>query len=41
MKIEIIKMTRGNRMLRMGLGQHDHKWFVRLDLWWYGIRISC
>ena len=26
-------------MLRFGFGKHDGTWFMRLDLWWFGIRI--
>lgn len=40
MNYDLIKMDQGNRMLRIGFGQHDHKWFVRVDLWWYGVRVS-
>lgn len=29
-----------NRMVRAGLGLHDGKWFIRVDLWWVGFRIS-
>lgn len=27
-----------NRMLRIGLGKHDGKWFFRIDLWWIAYR---
>lgn len=37
---DLIPMQRGNRMLRIGLGQHDGKWFFRIDLWLYGIRLK-
>jgi hypothetical protein len=40
MKFDAIKMGNGNRMLRVGLGQHNGVWFVRLDLWLVGFRIS-
>lgn len=29
-----------NRMLRLGFGKHDGKWFARADLWFFGVRIS-
>lgn len=35
----IIPMTPGNRMLRIGLGQHEGRWFLRLDLWFFGVRL--
>lgn len=40
MKLNAIKMEKGNRMIRFGFGQHESLWFVRLDLWWYGVRLS-
>lgn len=33
-------MTQGNRMVRLGFGQHDGRWFARLDLWWVGYRLT-
>lgn len=33
-----IPLDKGNRMLRIGFGQHDHVWFIRVDLWWAGYR---
>lgn len=40
MKTTILKLDRRNRMLRMGFGKHDNQWFIRMDLWYYGIRIT-
>lgn len=39
-KITKLPLEKGNRMLRAGFGQHDGKWFVRVDLWWFGIRLT-
>lgn len=30
--------TADNRMLRIGGGRHDGRWFFRIDLWWWGWR---
>ncbi len=40
MTITRIPMPPGNRMLRIGFGQHDGRWFFRIDLWNLGFRIS-
>lgn len=40
MKLNVIKMEKGDRKLRFGFGQHSGLWYARLDLWWYGFRIS-
>ena len=29
-----------NRMLRVGFGLHEGKWFFRLDLWTVGFRLT-
>jgi len=29
-----------NRMVRLGIGLHDGKWFARVDLWWVGFRLT-
>jgi|21_taG_2_1085346.scaffolds.fasta_scaffold10244_3 hypothetical protein len=34
-----INLDKQNRMLRFGFGKHNGTWFMRLDLWWFGIRI--
>lgn len=33
-----IKLNEYNRMLRVGFGKNEGRWFIRLDLWWYGFR---
>ena len=38
--ITVIKMQPGSRMIRLGLGQHEGRWFARIDLWWVGIRFT-
>ena len=42
MKLELttIKLDRNNRMLRCGIGKHNGKCFIRLDLWCKGFRFS-
>ena len=40
MKFTKLIMDSGNRMLRVGVGQHNNVWFVRLDIWWIGFRMS-
>lgn len=35
-----INLDKDNRMLRFGFGKHEGKWFVRLDLWAFGFRLS-
>jgi hypothetical protein len=35
-----IPLDKNNRMLRLGFGKHDGKWFARLDLWFAGFRIT-
>lgn len=31
---------KNTRYLRMGFGKNDGRWFARIDLWWFGFRIS-
>jgi hypothetical protein len=38
--IDIIRLNKDNRMLRIGFCKHEKKWFVRVDLWFIGIRIK-
>lgn len=38
--IDIIHLDKNNRMLRIGLGKHEGKWFVRVDLWFIGYRLK-
>lgn len=40
MKIEKIPLDKKNQMLRVGFGKHDGTWFLRIDLWWVGIRFK-
>jgi hypothetical protein len=40
MTLTKINLNKGNRMLRIGVGQNGSKWFMRIDLWFLGIRIS-
>ena len=40
MQVTTIIMAPGNRMVRLGLGQNDGRWFARLDLWWVGFRLT-
>tara|TARA_Y100000593_G_C4299960_1_gene332800 strand:- start:184 stop:645 length:462 start_codon:yes stop_codon:yes gene_type:complete len=35
-----ITLDKSNRMLRVGIGKHDDKWFARIDLWWFGVRLT-
>lgn len=35
-----IPLNKDNRMLRIGFGKHDGKWFIRVDLWWCGFRLN-
>lgn len=40
MPLTVFALSKGNRMFRLGIGQHDGKWFARLDVWFYAIRIA-
>ena len=33
-----IPLDENNRMLRIGFGKNKGRWFVRIDLWFFGIR---
>lgn len=35
-----IPLDVNNRMVRLGGGLNDGKWFVRVDLWWVGYRLT-
>ena len=35
-----ILLDKSNRMLRIGFGKNENKWFFRIDLWFVGYRIS-
>jgi hypothetical protein len=40
LKTDIIRLDTNNRMLRLGGGKNAGLWFIRLDLWWFGLRIK-
>jgi hypothetical protein len=40
MKITKVSMDKNNRMLRIGLGLNEGRWFFRVDLWIVGLRIT-
>lgn len=40
MTFQKIHLGRGNRMLRVGFGQHYNRWFARIDLWCAGYRVT-
>lgn len=40
MKLTRIPLDTNNRMLRIGFGKHDGRWFFRVDLWYFGVRIT-
>lgn len=33
-------LSTDNRMLRAGIGKHQGRWFVRIDLWFVWLRLS-
>lgn len=35
-----IGLEPGNRMIRLGVGQHRGLWFARVDLWRVGYRLT-
>jgi hypothetical protein len=35
-----IQLDQNNRMVRLGVGLHDGKWFARIDLWFVGFRLT-
>lgn len=35
-----IPLDRNNRMLRLGAGRHDGRWFIRVDFWCVGYRLA-
>lgn len=39
-QITVLPLDKQNRMLRAGFGKHDGSWFLRIDLWWVGFRLS-
>ena len=40
MEITKVVMDAGDRMVRVGLGQHKGKFFIRFDFWWIGFRLT-
>lgn len=40
MKITTIPLDQDNRMIRLGFGKHEGRWFIRVDLWWNGYRLT-
>jgi len=40
MKLTKLELDSNNRMLRIGFGKHGGKWFARVDMWYFGIRIT-
>jgi hypothetical protein len=38
--IDFFPLKKGNRMVRAGLGQHDSKWFIRIDFWFGALRLK-
>lgn len=38
--ITILALDKDNRMFRFGFGKHNSNWFIRLDLWYKGFRIT-
>lgn len=40
MKFSKIKLDKNNRMLRIGFGKNKGDWFIRIDLWWLGLRMK-
>ncbi len=40
MTLTRLPLDKDNRMLRVGFGKHDGRWFVRVDLWFVGLRLT-
>jgi hypothetical protein len=38
MNVVKIPLNKDNRMLRIGFGKHESKWFFRVDFWYFGFR---
>jgi len=36
----MIKMDPPNRMVRIGFGKNNGRWFARVDLWFVGFRLT-
>ena len=35
-----LQLDKDNRMIRIGAGKNEGRWFVRVDLWWVGFRVT-
>ncbi len=40
MKMTKINLSKENRMIRFGFGLYEGQWFIRIDLWSMGFRIT-
>ncbi len=40
MTLTKIDLDKDNRMLRVGFGKNQGKWFARIDAWYVGFRIT-
>lgn len=40
MKLTKIPLDKNNRMIRIGFGKHESKFFFRVDFWFFGVRLS-
>jgi hypothetical protein len=40
MKVARIPLNKENRMLRIGLGKNEGRWFFRIDCWYVGFRLT-
>jgi hypothetical protein len=40
MMINQVSLDSKNRMLRIGFGKNDGRWFIRIDLWFVGFRLT-
>jgi hypothetical protein len=40
MTITRLPLDSANRMIRVGFGLNDGRWFARVDLWWVGFRLT-
>lgn len=40
MQITKLELDVNNRMLRAGFGKNEGNWFMRVDLWWVGYRLT-
>lgn len=40
MTLTKITLDPSNRMVRIGFGLNNKRWFARIDLWWIGLRLT-